>query len=1109
MDEQTLINLIRDMWNKRDFSPIIELVPYEQRFSLFMREIGKNIPDIIYFEICDVIFTPEEAEKLFFQIEGNKKKNLLFNLLSVEDKLKYVDKLELESYSVANFIDSIQDQDLRLHFTMHFLEKGKIWTFAVEGYIDRFIGEYKFKFLDRIIEFFAKRNETISQFNYPGYLSKFNSEDRYKVFKILIEKSGNKSFSEMYLSSCLKELPQSDRREALIYILDKFKEEYKASLMGLDGILDLFPDNEYYEILTELLDRGIATQFSLTNLFQKFSIEKSEELIDFVLEYSKKNDKKIFNDSAISSLLNHISREEGKRIFKKYAIDSDYFGNLGVARHCRDVADKYFYIDYLLGEVKPSNFDKAFDSVHTNIVDINASAKGDVEYSNLIDMYAKKYDVDRIHLVEFIKRFNYTVLKFLNSKSVRAAINLPDEEFVMFLNIFNVEGTNLDNNIINTICNSFLQRQFRLTNKDDYTIFTQFELLLANKGDDTAIKVSELLVKIGQVVDIDSYFKKYDTNFDQFVFDLMNNEKIAVDILHDMTQEYIMHKREVYVKEELSHVFEKLNVYKKADKTFYKKKIIEISDDFDIRTLFNSIPADKLTNQEEELRKNRDLVTKLFEFKKERVPLENEEKKYLKLFESLLNKAYEYKYDAKKFDEMEDTIYTYKPIPPSDQFLLGVIVECNVKQLQEKLFNDKKAYSELIVLLRKYKMLGWEKTFASFDQSAEVIFNEGTMASIISNFYTINEIAKEKDANLTQFLDYANCYDSMSKVYSYILGKDNYRAISANEGKNKADMSKAERLSRLPMLIKGMYDRTEITTPPIDRDYETSTGRKINVVLGNSTNMINLSYGERTNSCLRIGGAFNNLFEFCIHDKNGFHVRFTDPLTGMFISRVSGIRNGNTIFFNELRDSENPDYSNEDLIEVLNALSTELIEKTKDEECPIDNVVITYDYAMRNYEQKSVSTQLEKYPNAFYGLRFNIPFDGKFVLLKTTSSNGDLVPYEFGSELAHTYETQRDRVVVYENLEVAQSRIVQINLIDALLKGMDIEDLTYELPSDVLVCITGEDWYVYADNAGNVYQFLVENSKHKERALIEMKESLEKLKEFVNERQQEKALGGV
>jgi hypothetical protein len=153
MDEQTLINLIRDMWNKRDFSPIIELVPYEQRFSLFMREIGKNIPDIIYFEICDVIFTPEEAEKLFFQIEGNKKKNLLFNLLSVEDKLKCVDKLELENYSVANFIDSIQDQDLRLHFTMHFLEKGKIWTFAVESYIDRFIGEYKFKFLDRIIPY--------------------------------------------------------------------------------------------------------------------------------------------------------------------------------------------------------------------------------------------------------------------------------------------------------------------------------------------------------------------------------------------------------------------------------------------------------------------------------------------------------------------------------------------------------------------------------------------------------------------------------------------------------------------------------------------------------------------------------------------------------------------------------------------------------------------------------------------------------------------------------------------------------------------------------------------------------------------------------------------
>ena len=456
---------------------------------------------------------------------------------------------------------------------------------------------------------------------------------------------------------------------------------------------------------------------------------------------------------------------------------------------------------------------------------------------------------------------------------------------------------------------------------------------------------------------------------------------------------------------------------------------------------------------------------------------------------------------------MEGLPYSYFPVEPSVDWLLGVIVECNVNQVSERILNDKQVYSELIAFIDKYKMLGWDKTFNSFSDRAEVEFTEGTMASIIANYYTISAIAKEKDANLTQFIDYANCYDSLSKTYAYILGKDNYRAIAANEGKNKADMSKADRLGRVPKLIQGMYAREEITTPSIDKVYETFDGKKLNVVLGNSTNMMNLSYGERTNSCLRIGGAFNNLFEFCIHDKNGFHVRFTDPETGEFISRVSGIRNGNTIFFNELRDSENPNYNNEQIIEVLNQLSSELIEMTKDEECPIDNVVITYDYAMRNYEQSAIPTGLKEYPNAFYGLRFNIAFDGNFVLLKSTSLDGGLVSYEFGADLARTYETQRDKVVTLTNHDMALEKVMQLHLIDGILKGYEIDELSLDIPTNVDMCIAGEDWCVYKDSEGNIHQFIVEMSKHKGRALEEMKIALEQLKNAVVEQSQNKAMG--
>ena len=106
-------------------------------------------------------------------------------------------------------------------------------------------------------------------------------------------------------------------------------------------------------------------------------------------------------------------------------------------------------------------------------------------------------------------------------------------------------------------------------------------------------------------------------------------------------------------------------------------------------------------------------------------------------------------------------MYTYTPIPVSDDFLIGIMLECNISQIAEKLLNNEELYNKLLNIIQKYKLLGWEKTFSCFEDSAEVIFTEGTMASIISNFYSIEEITRKNSSNLTEFLDYANCYDSI------------------------------------------------------------------------------------------------------------------------------------------------------------------------------------------------------------------------------------------------------------------------------------------------------------------------------------------------------------
>ena len=1103
MDKDALIDILNGMLRNRDFSKLTEVVPYEDRFALFMKTHEIKIENqYVYQMMMEYIFTMEEATTLFDQIDDKNKKKILFEFLSDEDKIKYIDEIDIDSYAISGFLDSVKDEKQRLNFLVKFMNDGKIFSFSLRNFIGKFTGKNKFDYLDAIIEYFKTKGEKINSFDYADYVEQFPSEDRIEVLNKLLTSVASDNIYSSQVANCLKVFDDQDKIRALDLIITNNLEDYKQNFYSVAEVILCFPEEDFLKIFNKLCEYELINQYNITNAFEKLSVEQCETIID-----SNIDNKEMITSYVVAKLIDKVSKEEGKRIYKKYTIDSNNFGNLSVARRMKDIEDTYYYIDYLIGEVNPPDFEKAFDSIDENLFAAGKYPKGDNEYPNIIDMYAKKYSLDKIHLREFIKRFDYNALRYMNSKNVRAAINLSDEEFVKFMNIFS-HGTMLDNNIINSICNSFLQRQFRLESKDDYTIFTQFELLLANKDDETQIKVAELLVKVGEVVNIDTYLEKNGLTFDQFVFNLINNDKVSIDLLHDMTQEYIMKKREIYVKDKLNTVFDEIGVVKKVEKNAYKKKMLEISSEFDIRYLFQSIPEQYLTEEEKELTSNRELLDRLIKFKKEHTPLEDpSEKKHLRTFESLFNKAYEYKYDAKKFEGMEGLPYSYFPVEPSVDWLLGVIVECNVNQVSERILNDKQVYSELIAFIDKYKMLGWDKTFNSFSDRAEVEFTEGTMASIIANYYTISAIAKEKDANLTQFIDYANCYDSLSKTYAYILGKDNYRAIAANEGKNKADMSKADRLGRVPKLIQGMYAREEITTPSIDKVYETFDGKKLNVVLGNSTNMMNLSYGERTNSCLRIGGAFNNLFEFCIHDKNGFHVRFTDPETGEFISRVSGIRNGNTIFFNELRDSENPNYNNEQIIEVLNQLSSELIEMTKDEECPIDNVVITYDYAMRNYEQSAIPTGLKDYPNAFYGLRFNIAFDGNFVLLKSTSPNGGLVPYEFGADLARTYETQRDKVVTLTNHDMALEKVMQLHLIDGILKGYEIDELSLDIPTNVDMCIAGEDWCVYKDSEGNIHQFIVEMSKHKGRALEEMKIALEQLKNAVVEQSQNKAMG--
>ena len=110
MDRNTLIDILNGMLKERDFSKIAEVVPYEDRFALFMKnhEIKIDNP-YLYSIITEDIFTSEEADTLYDQIEDKEKRKILFMMLSDDKKVTVAEGMEMDGYSAARFVSSIKE----------------------------------------------------------------------------------------------------------------------------------------------------------------------------------------------------------------------------------------------------------------------------------------------------------------------------------------------------------------------------------------------------------------------------------------------------------------------------------------------------------------------------------------------------------------------------------------------------------------------------------------------------------------------------------------------------------------------------------------------------------------------------------------------------------------------------------------------------------------------------------------------------------------------------------------------------------------------------------------------------------------------------------------
>lgn len=875
------------------------------------------------------------------------------------------------------------------------------------------------------------------------------------------------------INSCIKHLPEDIKKE-IIFKLAKVEDVKVKDMMLLISSLN-------FESIKEYLKKDNLSEENIVSLSESLRTRNwndpnytDAKNLFYYLDSSNENRKYITSEYLIT-LANVFQYEELLKITEKYVMND---GKTSALEKCQ-MLYQLFDEEELLGAIDMA-IPMLQEKIHPYLGELMAVITEDVDikkFTNVKEYLIKKYKITNIkNFDDFFDKFGYKGVAYLNSDNIVNLINLDTQNYNKMVNLFSDKNTELNMNVINTLVNSFLQREFRLKCSDIYNVFSTFETLLQNPNEKSVKEIVNLLNKINVVVNAQGI-----VNMDMktFVKGLIKHDSNSINALHNLTNAYIAKEREIYVSNNLETAMDRLYIEKYYNKSYLKKHYISDESEADIEfTLSYSAGNHNIKYEEDELEllnsNNNDLLRRIIAYKKnpKNNPIPSSYNKYLKTFESILNKLY----DARVLNLSTipaDVKYDYFVPKIDKERMLSILSNINIDHTIEKIINNDALYSRLDKFIEKYKLLGWSNIFDRFAATTDMNLDETMPSALITYFDKIGSLLPP-NATLTDVIDYANAYSGFSNKYFSLIKSDNFSYISANPGPNQASTPKSTRIGKIPYFVKQMYQRDSITIPSGETQIELN-GKKVNISVGDIYDPIALTYGERTGACLRIGGAFEDLYSYCLSDKNGFHIRFTNPKTGELITRVSGIRNGNTVFLNELRTSLSEEYSDDEIAQILHQVAKQMVLSTKDDPHPIENVIVSNDYAMSN--QTSEDLMITDTNAAFKGINFNIHGMGH-VLYTASNDHKSLIPYKFGDEYTSQYKPYND-VVHQASYKDAKEAIERVIILDQLLKGIDFEDVEFPQVSELITdCIYGNGWACYIDENGKLHQLVIDKFKN-------------------------------
>ena len=447
--------------------------------------------------------------------------------------------------------------------------------------------------------------------------------------------------------------------------------------------------------------------------------------------------------------------------------------------------------------------------------------------------------------------------------------------------------------------------------------------------------------------------------------------------------------------------------------------------------------------------------------------------------------------------------------------IYGVLSNINMNLTKENILNNEDNYNSLKKIIKNKKLFSIPDGFTNMLEESNLSSDYSNLAYLFNYYEAIIDrerkkaIRNKKEFNISSIsivdiLSETDLFSSSSSIYNIILGLEDARLIIENSGPNAVliNSSKERRLKKAVEYTVSNYLRRKVTVPTFDKEFERN-GKKLRAICGNFTSPCNITHGERTGSCMRIDGIGNSLFDFCLRNNNGFHIRFENPENNEYVGRVSGFRNGNTVFLNQLRHSVSSDYTDEDLCKILKEVARELIEQSKNSSRPIDNVVIDNSIAFTS-SKDVVKLNIESVKEGLPNFYTNVGDGGKAILL-ASSDNDKLVPINLSKEGIPSYEVNRSKTIYSEDEKKLLAGIQRVDSIKQLISDPNVEKIKIkEIEEPLLFGFINDDYYVCADESGNIVGDFLRIDSRIEK---DYQRDLEIIKKKIEERKKEKSYG--